>query len=229
MNRAVWFVAVGGCAQFYPPTETASSSPNDRSCAARALIEDAEDGDDQILAHGGRGGYVYTYADEKGTQIAPGNDFGMSRGGAADSHFAIRIKGKLGTDNEAYAGVGFAMTEPKGPYDASSYDGVSFVARRSAGSTPYLRFKIPDANTDPDGKICTECYNDFGIPFQVTEEWTRYEVKFSELAQEADWGQPRPAAIDRSKIYEMQWQVAVPNADFDVWIDDVTFLCNGSD
>jgi endoglucanase len=121
------------------------------------------------------------------------------------------------------------MTEPKGPYDASSYDGVSFVARRSAGSTPYLRFKIPDANTDPDGKICTECYNDFGIPFQVTEEWTRYEVKFSELAQEADWGQPRPAAIDRSKIYEMQWQVAVPNADFDVWIDDVTFLCNGSD
>ena len=91
-----------------------------------------------------------------------------------------------------------------------------------------MRFKVPDVATDPSGGVCTECYNDFGIPFEVTEEPTRFEVRFADLAQEADWGAPRPPSVDAAKLYGLQWQVVVPGASVDVSIGDVAFLgCGG--
>lgn len=218
-------VTLAGCAQFRPPPEgaepTASSSGR---CAARAMIEDGEDGDDQVLTRAGRGGYLYTYADEAGTTVAPRGDFTMGRGGAGGSGGAIHVAGKLAAGGDAYAGVGLGFVEPKGAYDASSYTGVAFAARRAPDTTPYVRLKVPDVNTDPDGGVCTDCYNDFGVSMQLTEEWTRYEVRFADLAQEGGWGAPRPDAVDAAKLYGVQWQVSTAGAPFDVWIDDVTFL-----
>ncbi len=83
---------------------------------------------------------------------------------------------------------------------------------------------MPDASTDPAGGVCTECYNDFGLPLQVTEEWTRFEVQFADLVQETGWGAPRPEAIDAAKLYGVQWQTAIAGASVDVEIDEVTFL-----
>jgi hypothetical protein len=194
------------------------------TCEGQALVENAEDRNDQVLLRGNRNGYIYTYLDKAGSTILPTeSQFRMEKGGA-DSNYAIHVHGKLAPTGETFAGVGLDLRDPRKPYDASKYKGVSFVAKVGKGSSPYVRFKIPDANTDPDAKVCTECFNDFGIGIELTEEWTRYEVPFSELKQEGGWGKPRPPAVDPSKLMALQWQVTSAGTAFDIWIDDVSFI-----
>jgi hypothetical protein len=217
-------LAVPGCAQFRPPPPGAASAGGG-SCAKKALIEDGEDGDDQILTRGGRGGYVYTFADERGSKVSPAGDFVPATGGADGSHRSLRVTGNMTTGDEAYAGVGLGFKDPEAAYDATRYKGVAFWAKRSAASSGAMRFMVADVNTDPAGKVCTECDNDFGVSFEVTEEWTRYEVSFADLKQEGGWGNPRPDAIDPSKLYSLKWQVSTPGADFDIAIDQISFVC----
>ena len=200
-------------------------APPADACEKAALIDDAEDRNDQVLVGNGRAGYIYTYLDELGTTIKPPSSaFRMDRGGAGGSRYAAHITGKLAPSGEVYAGMGMDLRYPRKPYNASRYTGVAFAAKVGKGSSPYVRFKVPDVNTDPDGKICTECFNDFGVGVELSEEWTRYEVPWSELKQEGGWGNPRPEAIDPSKIMALQWQIASAGSSFDIWIDDVSFI-----
>jgi len=111
-----------------------------------------------------------------------------------------------------------------GPYDASRCNGIAFVAKKSPESSSAIRVKLPDINTDPAGGVCEECYNDFGIGLKVTDEWTRYVVSFSDLKQESGWGKPNPPNIDSEKVFGIQWQTTVPGVDFDIWIDDISFV-----
>jgi len=151
-------------------------------------------------------GDAYAYADEAGS-TASGD--------------GLHLTGKLAAAGEVYAGVGLGFATP---VDASGYRGIAFLARRGPGAAAHVRLKVPDGNTDPDGGVCTDCYNDFGISFQVTEEWVRYEAPFADLAQEAGWGEPRPAALDTTRLHGVQWQVAVRGAELDLALRDVTFL-----
>lgn len=201
------------------------------ACAPEDIIEDAENGDGQAVIAGGRAGYLYTYVDEAGSSIEPGpGDFRPSPGGPAESRFMVRINGTVAGTGHAYAGVGIGFVDPKAAYDASGYQGISFFAKAAPGSENHLRLKIPDTATDPDGGQCTECFNDFGIDFAITEEWTRYVVRWSDLAQSSGWGSPQPEAINPAGIYGVQWQVGTPGASYDIAIDDVAFVgdCAGS-
>jgi endoglucanase len=228
MRATIILCVLAGCASFRPPAEGgASGAETGRAC----VIEDAEDGDDQVRRVAGRGGYLYTYADELGTRVSPGGDAPpVADGGAGGSAAALRLRATLAAAGagEAFAGLGLSFREPKGPYDASRYRGLSFWAKRAPGSAARLRLKVPDAATDPDGGQCKECYNDFGVEVQLEETWTRYVVDFADLKQEGGWGEPRPASLDTARLYGIQWQVsgagAQAAADVDVWIDDVEFL-----
>ena len=212
--------AAAGCGQFSPPPSAPDSTTPSSSCADGARIEDGEDGDDRILVRAGRGGYLYTYADEHGTRVEPSGDFAPTAGGASGSARALRVRGEVGTGDDVFAGLGLSLTEPKQGYDASRYRGIAFLARAPGGAV--VRLKLPDRNTDPGGKVCSDCYNDFGVDFPVAEQWTRYEVAFADLHQETGWGEPRPAAVDASALYGVQWQVG-QSGPFELWIDDVTF------
>lgn len=214
-----------GCAQFKPSAAIPFPEAPAHSCESLAMIEDGEDQDDRALVRAGRGGYFYTYTDEEGTTISPkDNKFGMTPGGANGSSYAVRVRGALASSEKVYAGVGLSFLEPKAPYDAARYQGLAFFARKgSPDAASSVRVKVPDLNTDPSGGLCTECYNDFGVDFQVTTEWTRFVVGFADLSQETGWGSPRPETLS-SQIYGMQWQVATSGAHYDLWIDDVTFL-----
>lgn len=155
---------------------------------------------------------AYTYADEAGSKVT------MSGTGP------IHVEGALGAAGEVYGGIGVAFTESDAPIDASTFRGIAFKAKRGAAGTPYLRVKVPDGNTDPRGKVCEECFNDFGLAFQVEEEWVRYEVPFEQLKQEGGWGKPNPPTVDKAKLYGVQWQTAQPGAVVDLWIDEVVIL-----
>lgn len=201
-----------------------------KSCDASGLIDDGEDNNNQTANVGSRGGYWYTFVDKAGSTVTPtageqGGSFEMVSGGANGSQFAANMKGKVGNGETVYAGMGFNFVDPKGTYDASRYGGITFFAKRAQGSTAKLRVKVPDNQTDPDGKLCSECFNDFGFDLELGTEWTRYVLPFSKMSQMPGWGAPRPSHIDAAKLYGVQFQVNEKGANYDVSVDDVAFLC----
>jgi hypothetical protein len=216
--------SIGGGAQTAPAP--APAAPALKDCGAAALIDDGEDGNNQAAL----GGYWYTFRDKGTTTIVPeagaisNAAFTMSEGGHGGS-WAARFHGKIGTGAIVFGGLGVNFVDPKGQYDASKFAGVSFWARRAENSTGKVRLKVPDVNTDPDGSVCTECFNDFGADFTFTPEWKQYVVPFKSMRQLAGWGAPRKPHITADKVYGLQWQVQVPSANYDIYIDDVRFLC----
>jgi endoglucanase len=214
-----------GCIPKDAPGTSPAGGASLGPCPASAMIDDAEDDNNQVMVQEGRGGYVYTFVDKAGSTVAPGDGaFTMTAGGANGSKFAMHIAGKIGSAEVVFAGLGINFLDPKAPYDASKYAGVSFYAKVGAGSTNKVRLKVPDTNTDPDGKVCTACFNDFGADLEFTPEWQKYTIPFSETKQLPGWGSPNPSSIEKSKLYGVQFQVNDKGQNFDVWIDDVAFV-----
>lgn len=204
-----------------------SDSPEKSQCPpGEGMISDGEN-KNQATVIQGRGGYWYTFLDKAGSTITPtsgalGGTFVMTEGGHDGTGHAARMYGTVGGGDVVYAGMGINFVDPKGQYDASKYKGISFYAKKAAG-TGKIRLKVPDVNTDPDGKVCSECFNDFGADITLTEQWQRYYFPFSRLKQMKGWGNPLKGSIEPSTLYGLQWQVNEKNTPFDVWVDDVQF------
>ncbi len=206
--------------------------PDVRACGPDGLIDDGEDGDNRTLTRGGRGGYWYTFRDKLGTTVSPateeeGGRFAMSPGDGATRH-AARFHGKVGSGAPLFAGMGVNLIDPKGPYDASGYAGIAFRARRAEGSIGKVRLKVPDMNTDPQGRVCVECFNDFGADLNLTTEWQTFVLPWTALKQMPGWGVPRKPQIAAAQLYGIQFQVNVPDAGYDVFVDDLRFICLSS-
>lgn len=221
---------LAGCKGSVNPTspDTAQTAEGAACNTPDALIDDGEDNNNQTFVSGGRGGYWYTFVDDAGTQVWPtagshGGTFEMSPGGADNSGFAARFKGTIGTGNLVFSGMGMNFLDPKGGYDASKYGGVSFWAKKGAGSTGKVRLKIPDNNTDPDGGVCSECFNDFGMDLTLTEQWQLYTIPFHALKQQKGWGKPRKSEVDAKTVYGLQFQVNDPGQAYDIWVDQIRF------
>ena len=96
------------------------------------LLDDLEDGDGQIVKSGGRDGYWFTFADTEGSTIDPRGEYKPSPGGANGSKFAGHAWGKMAPKGVSlYAGVGFALTNPKTPYDFKTAKGIQFLGEGS--------------------------------------------------------------------------------------------------
>jgi len=209
------------------------NSDEGRACPKDVgLISDGETNSNQIADIQGRGGYWYTFLDDAGSTVVPeagknGGTFQMTPGGADGSKFAAHMSGKVGGGGTVYAGMGLNFVDPKGTYDASKYKGIRFKAKIGPGSTGNVRLKVPDNQTDPEGKICKECFNDFGLDLPLTEQWQEFTIPFTSMKQIKSWGS-KFGGINPQQLYGMQWQVNEPGATFDVWIDDIAFTgCGG--
>lgn len=229
MNHG-WFVAAiaafaaAGCVPMAAPATPAELEAGKKKCGPDGMLDDAEDNNNQISAVKNRGGYWYTFGD-KTSKITPptGGTFTMSPGGANGSANAAHVNGTIGTAAVVYAGMGFNFVDPKGGYDASAYKGISFWAKVGPDSTKKVRLKVPDISTDPDGKKCTDCFNDFGVDLELSTTWTQYTIPFGTMKQMEGWGAPRAGAITPKQLYSVQWQVNAPGAPFDLWVDDIQF------
>lgn len=204
------------------------------SCGESGLIDDMEDNNNQGAVVEGRGGYWYTYKDPDGTTVDPpagseGGVFTQSEPGANGSQFAARVHGRLSGAAINYGAMGLNFLDPKDGYDASRYQGVAFWAKKGPGGISRVRVKFPDVNTDADGEVCSECFNDFGADITLTESWQRYVVLFSKMRQEEGWGAPRPRRIDKSQLYAIQFQARGAGQAYDIWVDDIEFVGCGDE
>jgi endoglucanase len=235
--------AAAGC--IAPPPQAPSAAPGSaaslgvhanastaayKDCGPEGMIDDGEDGNNQNLPLANRGGYWYTFVDKAGSTITPmageqGGTFTMTEGGANASKYAANMKGKIGQAMIVFGGLGMNFIDPKGQYDASKYTGIAFYAKRGENSTGKVRLKVPDASTDPEGGICSECFNDFGADINLTTEWKKYVFPFKKMTQLSGWGAPHKPHIDPSKIYGVQFQVNTQGANYDIWVDDLQFIC----
>ena len=233
-------LAVGGC--IAPQASGPGAAPGSAAsiggasaftdCGPDGMIDDGEDGNNQNLPVGNRGGYWYTFIDKTGsTTVTPmageqGGTFAMTEGGVNGSKFGANFKGKIASGaSVVFSGMGVNLVDPKDKYDASKYTGIAFFAKRGQDSVGKVRLKVPDMNTDPDGGVCSECFNDFGGDLNLTPEWKKYVFPFKSMKQEPDWGAPHKPHIVPATIYGIQWQVKVPGANYDIWVDDLQFVC----
>ena len=226
---------LAGCGGYFSEQKaTNGDAPQLSSCEMKATLDDFEDSNNKCTEQEGRGGWIYTFKDGLGTEIEfPAGDFRVYPGGVGDSKYCARFRGHTAkSGGDIYAGWGFNLSPSEGAtWDGSKYTGISFLAKRgSSDAVGVFRVNVADVNTDPAGKICTDCYNHFGKPVKLTDEWVRYVVYFDEMEQRAGWGAPRPDSIDKSALISVQWQTTIPNIKFDLLVDDVRLIgaCNES-
>ncbi|HVV50774.1 MAG TPA: hypothetical protein VHO06_14005 [Polyangia bacterium] len=190
------------------------------------LVDDFEDGNNQLTVVGGRDGYWWPKIDTAGSTLNP-TPFASSTDAGDGSDGAMHVWGKTASGDPTLAwgaGFGVNLRDQTAIYDASRYAGVVFKAKVGPGASTSVRFNIGDINTHPAGGICkTGCWNHFGKYLVLTTQWKEYKVLFSEARQKPDWGSPRPPSITPSKLVELDWSID-PGQTYDIWIDDVAFL-----
>jgi len=212
-----------------PGSQTLSRCPGAAVPASDGLIDDFEDGNNQVMTMGERDGYWWISKDALGTTVTePEDSFKPGDGGPPGSAMALHVKGHLVAKGDQAWGVeigGNFMAQNGGLYDASRYAGISFKARvGDAHSTRALRVNLPDVNTHQIAGICTTCWNHFRKDFSLTTEWKEYRLMFTELAQRPGWGEPRPAHVTPGQTLSVTFALGGVESDFDLWVDDIELL-----
>jgi hypothetical protein len=184
------------------------------------VIDDFEDGNLSLPTNpalGGRVGNWYGYGDGTGTSSYSVS--AIKRG--ASSVNGLRA---IGTDFKGW-GSGLSVDlngATKLPYDASAYSGITFWAR--AEETMVVRLALPDVDTDAAGQTCTICDHHYYTTVQLTTNWQRFTVAFSELVLEMG-SVPTPTAFKPNGIVSIQFLV-VANQKYELYLDDLAFVKN---
>ena len=210
----------------------AGSSCSSGACAAgcsttNGLVDNFDDGDNVIQPLENRNGHIYTIADALGSTITPSTTTTFTGSSPGHSGLGAHFTGHVANSNNGpYAALEMDFKNPRATYNTSRYTGFTFWAKKgSSSANSAIRIKVPDHNTDAAGGVCTSCGNDFGTNLTLTTTWTQYTVRFATLTQESG-GSPRPPSIDATQLYGIKFQAQSKNANYDIWVDDVTFICN---
>jgi hypothetical protein len=186
------------------------------------LIDDFEDGDTQVAKREGRGGYWWRSTDPDGSAFL-NDEAKPTEDGCSGSTLCLHHWGKTSSKSGAW-GVNFgANVGVDGTVDVSNYVGITFRAKAGKGAGRKVRFKIGDINTHPNLGVCKSCWNHWGKDISLTPDWREYRVLFSGLQQAPGWGDPRPASLDATRLYSIDFSVE-PGQVFDIWVDDLKFL-----
>ena len=188
-------------------------------------LDDLEDCDAAILPADGRSGAWYRYLDTFGSTLIPAMFTPEMGGSPVSPRCAVHVRRMIISDpgmmKYGFAGVGFVFSGTQ-PFDSSGYDGISFWAK----GTGQMRAAVAlPATTDAmfGGACMTGCGDTFGLTVELTPQWKRYELRWSELAQ-AGWG--TAATFDERQMTGVDFGFGASPA-FDVWIDDVAYLTPG--
>jgi hypothetical protein len=161
--------------------------------ASDLLLDDFEDGDKQGL---GATEDWYTVNDFTGEQ-----SYAVESADGGSGALAIHTYGEGFSDWGAK--IGLDLTFEDQPFDASSYEYLSFLARAAPGTLMDIRLLLLDH----------QAY--YGQDLELTESWQQYTVRLADLT--------RPDGthgLDTSRLEDVQF-FTKPKGPFDYWVDFV--------
>jgi hypothetical protein len=183
-----------------------------------ALIDDFEDGNARMLAHGGRfGTWSYVTVDLPGPPVplplapelllrSPGNRHVLH---ARD------------TGRHDWRGV-WATFGPS-CYDASAFAGIRFTGKGPARIA--FELAMADVVEQEYGGACeTDCGHRHRSTLELTERFEQYEVRFDALAQAAETPESARRSLDLRRLLAFVFVVQSGSESFDFWIDDVEWM-----
>ncbi len=206
----------------FNPAASSSTHPvldpcNERRVAAghQPLIDDFEDGDDEVARLEGRSGLWRWVRDTDLPRSSPALLPIPRPNPQAGNRLALHVKGGQLLDWGAVVEFNFVPA----CYDASAYQGLSFQAKGPGRIfvAPREVGIIPVAN----GGTCTDdCHNAHVQKIELSAQWKTYEVRFSEVAQR---GYNKPA-FNPSRLNSLAFQIHPEDTPYDLWLDDIRFL-----
>jgi hypothetical protein len=192
-----------------------SAAPDQCGPWRPALVDNLEDGD-VMVGRDGEGAW-FLFNDETGTQLPTLVEDLVVRGGPRGSRYAAHSSG----DGFSVWGAGFGVFLGCG-YDVRKFDGVRFKVR--AGGARQFRVELPTLAlvSEEFGGRCSENCQDFYNASFVLDDGAWYEctVPFDGLAQ-TGWG--APATLDLSTVTGVQFNFALEDVPYDLWVDDIEF------
>jgi hypothetical protein len=220
---------VGGAGAGGAPGPGCSGDP--ATCESPDLIADFESDDGRLCLPGS--GTLVAYGDGTGTVSPPIGDlasFDASDDCDRGSAYALHV---LVGGAEKY-GFGIALGFPQNiDAVAEGYTGVRFKAKAGKAKKIAVKVALP---TTLDASFGGSCEPIVGPPEKLCNDhpaasvvvaaggWLEYEVALSSLKQEG-WGVSAP--LDYTAMVQLHFVFPGPgsggSADYDVWIDDVTF------
>jgi hypothetical protein len=201
-------------------TEPPASHPCERAVradGALTLIDDFEDGNGRLLAHGGRfGTWSYIAVDGAGPPLA--RPLAPEPLGKPRNRHALHVRGAERHDWHAvWATFGPAC------YDASAFAGVRFTGRGPARIA--LQLNTTDTIEQKHGGTCeTDCGHGHRTPVELGQRMERHEVLFRELTQGAEVPPGARRAFDPRRLNALAFVVDTGSESFDFWIDDVEWI-----
>jgi hypothetical protein len=188
-----------------------------RADPALPLIDDFEDGNGRLLAHGGRFG-TWSYIAVDGAGPALVRPLAPEAMGKPNNRHALHARGAERHDWRAvWATFGPAC------YDASAFAGIRFTGRGPAEIA--LQLDTVDAIERKYGGTCeTDCGHGHRMRIELGDRWERYEVLFRELVQGAEVPPGARRAFDPRRLNALAFVVDPGSESFDFWIDDVEWI-----
>ncbi len=186
------------------------------------LIDDLEDGDDQIPAAYGRHGGWYIFNDGTGSQTSDPPLPELDAQAPSGNH-AMVTRGSGFEEWGAGLGVNVAGGDLSIGYDASEFSGIHFYARgRIDGESQILRVNFPSTQT---GTMTScedlDCNNHFGKSITLTPTWQPYEIRFDELTQGVKLSETREF---QTRIFrDIQFLISRQRG-FELWVDELEFV-----
>jgi hypothetical protein len=198
---------------------------------APELIDNMEDGNQNILINDGRTGAWYT-ANGKGGSAdpLPASTIKMplldDTTGSPGSKHGFHFKGDGGTEWGAMAAFDFLVAStPKLPYDAGTFKGITFWVKGSAAVSIQVRVPLKDTTADANGACMATtngCENHFAAQLDITTSWQHVSYAWADFQQDPAWGYH--TTFKPAQLVSVQFVVPIDVSGADFWIDDIAFI-----
>lgn len=199
-----------------------------RGDPAEPVLDDLEDGDNDLPRFAGRQGGWYVVNDMTGNQMPSGaaNMPVVPTTPGFMSSYAMHTVGGGFTEWGAVLGLVLLPQPPPRPpcpYDLSRHSGLRFAVRgMTSGATVWVQVATVQTHRQEQGGTCMlggDCGDHHGIFVPVSATWTSVDVNFSDLAQNG-WG--APFDLDLRQVLNIEFLVGA-NSTFDLWVDQLAF------
>lgn len=155
------------------------------------------------------------------------DSFAAERGGYGGSNYAVHFKVQGFSDWGAVLGATLRYAPDEGircPYNASGFDGLSFMARGKGR----IRVNLGTSDTVPadlEGRCKKGCWDSHGAFVFLTEDWKEYRLPWSAFSQQG-WG--TIARLNLNEILAINFAVGRADQPAELWLDDLKFIAKGA-